>query len=54
MNRARFTSSPSCGERPDFESSPEVLTWMRTLSSDSRFSGQFLLSAVASFWDEIV
>ena len=54
MNRARSTISSSFEERPDFESSPEVLTWMRTLRRDSRSSGQFLLSAVASFWDEIV
>jgi len=54
MNRARFASSLLSEERPDFESSPEVLNWMKTFSRDSRSSGQFLLSAVASFWDETV
>jgi len=54
MNCARCASSSSPDERPDFESSPEVLTWMRTFRRDCRSSGQFLFSAVASFWDETV
>ena len=55
MNWARSTSSSvSSEESPDFESSPEVLTWMRTFRRDCRSSGQFLFSAAASFWDETV
>ena len=39
------------GGRPDFESSPEVFTCMRTLRGEVRFEGMALLRAEAAFTD---
>jgi len=36
------------GKRPDFESSPDVLTWIRTFKGDSRSEGRALFSAFAA------
>lgn len=42
------------GGRPDLLSSPDVLTWRKTLRGSVRVSGRALLSAVASLVDEMV
>jgi len=43
------TLSEERGARPDFESSPEVLTCSRTRRGDGRSEGRALLSALAAF-----
>lgn len=56
MCRANRTSSESAAEgvrggRPDFESSPDVLTCRKTLREEVRSTGIALLSAVAALLD---
>lgn len=36
------------GEKPDFESSPDVLTWIKTFKGDARSEGRALFSAFAA------
>ena len=42
------------GGRPDFESSPDVLTWIRTFRGDARSKGSALFSAFAALIEQSV
>lgn len=55
MKRASWTRSESAvdeevrGCKPDFDSSPEVLTWISMFRGELRSEGSALFSAVAAF-----
>jgi hypothetical protein len=46
---ARSDDEAESGGSPDFESSPDVLIWIRILSGVERFGGSALFKAVAAF-----